>query len=125
MGYLGFKFCSKNQEEALKIAKVNYYGLIPWINSITTDDRLSKPGSIWIFSSVAGDIGRPSNFHYGAAKSALTNYGQGLFYRCIGKPFKVRVIKAGLVNTSMSISKYPKILLANKNYIAKTLLKTI
>ena len=72
---------------------------------------------------MAGDIGRPSNFHYGAAKSALTNYGQGLFYRCIGKPFKVRVIKAGLVNTSMSIGKYPKILLANKNYIAKTLLK--
>ena len=32
-----------------------------------------------IISSVAGDMGRPSNFYYGAAKSALTIFAQGLF----------------------------------------------
>ena len=60
-----------NQIEALKIAKVNYYSLIPWLNAIVTKDRINKIGSIWILSSVAGDRGRPSNYHYGAAKAAL------------------------------------------------------
>ena len=42
------------------------------INEITSDKRITKPGACWILSSVAGDKGRPSNYHYGAAKSALT-----------------------------------------------------
>ena len=36
------------------------------------DKRINKKGALWIFTSVAGDRGRPSNAHYGAAKSALT-----------------------------------------------------
>ena len=70
-GYLGNSISAKNNlDEALNISRVNYYSLIPWINSITTEDRISKPGYLWILSSVAGDLGRPSNLHYGAAKAA-------------------------------------------------------
>ena len=57
-GYLGNSILAQNDlGEALKISRVNYYSLIPWINSITTQDRISKPGYLWILSSVAGDLG--------------------------------------------------------------------
>ena len=77
---------------------------------------------MWIFSSVAGDKGRPSNYHYGAAKAALTIFCEGLLHRMYKKPFKIRVIKAGFIYTSMTIGKAPKILCASKEYVAKTLI---
>ena len=109
-------------DEALKISRVNYYSLIPWINSIITEDRISKPGYLWILSSVAGDLGRPSNFHYGAAKAGLTIFCEGLHNTLQKKPFKIRIIKAGLIYTSTTIKKAPKILCASKKYIAKKLI---
>tara|TARA_Y100001933_G_scaffold247712_1_gene280847 strand:+ start:79 stop:825 length:747 start_codon:yes stop_codon:yes gene_type:complete len=122
-GYLGNSTLANDDlDEALNIAKVNYYSLIPWINSITSKDRVSKPGAMWILSSVAGDRGRPSNYHYGAAKAALTIFCEGLFHRLHKKPFKIRIIKAGLIYTSMTIGKAPKILCARKQYIAKILI---
>ncbi len=123
-GYLGNNnLANHDQIEALKIAKINYFSLLPWINAILTKDRINKPGSIWILSSVAGDKGRPSNYHYGAAKAALTIFSEGLLHRCIGKPFNVRIIKAGFIYTSMTIGKAPKALCASKESIAKNLLK--
>ena len=123
-GYLGnVNLANDDHMEALKIAKINYYSLIPWINAIVTKERINKPGSIWILSSVAGDRGRPSNYHYGAAKAALSIYCEGLLHRCYKKPFKVRIIKAGFVYTSMTIGKAPKALCATKEYVAKTLIE--
>ena len=123
-GYLGnINLANESHLEALKIAKVNYYSLIPWIGAITTKDRINKPGSIWILSSVAGDRGRPSNYHYGAAKAGLTIFSEGLLHRCHNKPFKVRIIKAGLIYTSMSIDKAPKAFCVSKKSIVKSLLK--
>ncbi len=122
-GYLGDSILANNDmNEALNIARVNYFALIPWINSIVSESRISKPGAMWILTSVAGDRGRPSNYHYGAAKAALTTFCEGLFNRLHNKPFKIRIIKAGFVYTSMSINKAPKILCVSKKYVAKTLI---
>ena len=122
-GYLGNSNLANNDlDEALNIAKVNYYSLIPWINSITSENRISRPGAMWILSSVAGDRGRPSNYHYGAAKAALTIFSEGLLNRLHKKPFKIRIIKAGFIYTSMTIGKAPKFLCASKKYFAKILI---
>ena len=77
---------------------------------------------MWILTSVAGDRGRPSNYHYGAAKAALTIFCEGLLHRLHKKPFKIRIIKAGFIYTSMTIGKAPKILCASKKYVAKILI---
>ena len=74
-GYLGDDIKARQDpKEALKITISNYLGIIPWIQLITSDERISRFGRLWVFSSVAGDSGRPSNYHYGAAKSALNTY---------------------------------------------------
>ncbi len=123
-GYLGDERKARsNITEALRITTANYVGLLPWLNAIATNERLSKPGRLWVFSSVAGDLGRPSNYHYGAAKSALTTYCQGLLLRCYKKPFHVRIIKAGLMDTPMTEGKVPKRLCISTNKVANLLLR--
>lgn len=109
--------------EALGITAANYSGLLPWITAIATDERLARPGRLWVFSSVAADRGRPSNYHYGAAKAALTAFCEGLLLRCHGKPFVVRIIKAGFMATPMTVGKAPPALCASPESVARDLLR--
>ncbi len=109
--------------KALEITASNYSGIIPWITSIASKERISKKGMLWVFSSVAADKGRPSNYHYGAAKAALSTFCEGLFLRCVGKPFCIRIIKAGYITSSMTKGKAPKALCIDANSVAKILLR--
>lgn len=109
--------------EALRILAANVGGLIPWISAIATPERLAKPGRLWVFSSVAADRGRPSNYHYGAAKAALTAFCEGLLLRCHGKPFAVRIIKAGWMATPMTMGKAPPALSASPASVAQHLVR--
>ena len=76
-------------------------------------------------SSVAGDIGRPSNYHYGSAKAGLTKFCEGIMHSCQDKPFKVRVIKAGCTTTKTIHRQSTKILCAAKETCKELLLKQI
>jgi decaprenylphospho-beta-D-erythro-pentofuranosid-2-ulose 2-reductase len=109
--------------EALRITAANYSGLLPWITAIATPERIARPGRIWLFSSVAADRGRPSNYHYGAAKAALTALSEGLLLRCYGKPFAVRIIKAGFMATPMTVGKAPPALCASPEAVARDLVR--
>jgi len=109
--------------EALGILSANVSGLIPWITAIATPERLARPWRLWVFSSVAADRGRPSNYHYGAAKAALTALCEGLLLRCHGKPFAVRIIKAGFMATPMTVGKAPPALCASPESVARDLLR--
>ena len=103
--------------EALRITAANYSGLLPWITAIASPERLVRPGRLWVFSSVAADRGRPSNYHYGAAKAALKVFCEGLLLRCHGKPFAVRIIQAGFMATPMSNGKAPPALCAPNQWL--------
>jgi decaprenylphospho-beta-D-erythro-pentofuranosid-2-ulose 2-reductase len=109
--------------EALRITAANSSGLLPWLTAIATPERLARPGRLWVFSSVAADRGRPSNYHYGAAKAALTTFCEGLLLRCHGKPFAVRVLTAGFMATPMALGKAPPILCAAPAQVARDLLR--
>ena len=111
-------------DEALRITAANYSGLLPWITAIATSERLARPGRLWVFSSVAADRGRPTNYHYGAAKAALTVFCEGLMLRCHGKPFAVRIIKAGFMATPMTVGKAPPALCASPESVAHDLLRS-
>jgi len=111
--------------EALRLTAANYSGLLPWITAIATPERLMRPGRLWVFSSVASDRGRPSNYHYGAAKAALTVLCEGLLLRCHGKPFAVRIIKAGFMATPMTVGKAPAALCASPESVARDLLRNL
>ena len=123
-GYLGQSdLASKNISELIKITITNYSGLLKWLIAIATPERLNSLSRLWIFSSVAGEIGRPSNFSYGAAKAALSCFCQGLFLKAYKKPFAVRIFKAGYIKTRMSIGKAPEILFLSPKKLAQRILK--
>ena len=109
--------------EAQAIIQANFTGLIPWLTAIVTPERIRQPGALWIFSSVAADRGRPSNYHYGAAKAGLLRFCEGLFLRCHGTPFAVRVLKAGFIASPMTNGKAPRVLCARPEQIARDLLR--
>ena len=112
----------KNISEALKINYVNYLGLLPWLTEITNEKRFETFGSLWVFTSVASDRGRPSNYHYGAAKAALSTFCEGLLLRCEKKPFSVRIIKSGFISTRMAIGA-PPFLCISTNKVADYLMR--
>ncbi len=113
----------ENANDALKITAANYGGLLPWLTAIATPERLTRRSRLWVFSSVAADRGRPSNYHYGAAKAALTTFCEGLLLRCHGKPFAVRILKAGFMATPMTVGKAPPALCASPAAVARDLLR--
>ncbi len=123
-GSIGDDLSPKSKiNDAHKITEINYSGILPWITAITSEERIAKEGRLWVFSSVAGDIGRPSNYHYGAAKSALSILCQGLLYRCNAKPFSIRLIKAGYLATPPTLKKASPLLCTKTSKVAKILLK--
>ena len=123
-GYLGDnELAKRNFYEAKKIIDINFTSIIAWINAITTNERINKRMALWIFTSVAADRGRPSNYFYGAAKSGLQVFSEGLISRCFKKKFSVRVIKAGYIDTPMTFGKAPKILCISTTKVAKILLR--
>jgi short-subunit dehydrogenase len=59
-------------------------------------------GTIALIGSVAGDRGRKSNYVYGAAKSMVARYAQGLQHRLAKTEVKVVLIKPGPTDTPMT-----------------------
>lgn len=109
--------------EAQAITQTNYTGLIPWLTEIVSPERIQHPGALWVFSSVAADRGRPSNYHYGAAKAGLLRFCEGLLLRCHGTPFAVRILKAGFIASPMTDGKAPLFLCTSPERIARDLLR--
>ena len=121
-GYMGdSKIARQDSLESIKIIESTFSGIVPWINKIVTPERLNKNSKLWILSSVAGDRGRPSNYHYGAAKAALTILSEGVLLRSFRKPFSVRIIKAGYITSPMTIGKAPKALCISSERAARIL----
>ena len=58
-------------------------------------------GCLAALSSVAGDIGRGSNYVYGSSKAGLSAFMEGLDARFAGTPIKVLDIRPGPVRTPM------------------------
>lgn len=123
-GSLGDDHLARNDSaEALRILAANVGGLMPWISAIATPERIARPGRLWVFCSVAAERGRPSNYHYGAAKAALATLCEGLLLRCHGQPFAVRIIKAGWMATPMTNGKAPPALCVSPTSVARALMR--
>ena len=103
VGYLGLQEKAQvDFDEAQKIHNTNYLGLVSLFNIIANDFESRGSGFIVGISSVAGDRGRKSNYHYGAAKAAFSAYLSGLRNRLHNAGVEVLTVKPGFVATSMT-----------------------
>jgi decaprenylphospho-beta-D-erythro-pentofuranosid-2-ulose 2-reductase len=94
--------CEQDAEAALASIDVNFMSVVSLLTPLANQFAAKSRGSIAVISSVAGDRGRQSNYVYGAAKSGLDAYLQGLRNRLSKSGVQVLTIKPGFVATPMT-----------------------
>lgn len=102
-GYLGDEELARTDfNEAEKIIHTNYTASVSILNAIAQKLLLQQNGTIIGISSVAGDRGRQSNYHYGSAKAGFTTYLSGLRNYLQSKGVHVMTVKPGFMQTKMT-----------------------
>ncbi len=94
-----------SQADVVKVININFTSVASITFSFLSYFRTQKQGHILILGSVAGDRGRPSNFDYGAAKTALETFYEGLRASLIHDNVSVTVMKLGYIDTPMTYGK--------------------
>ena len=87
-------------QHAAAILTTDFTSAALWL--LAAVKRINPAGSIAVFSSVAGDRGRRSNYVYGSAKGGLGVFAQGLAHEFAATGPHVIVIKPGFVITPMT-----------------------
>lgn len=85
----------------------------------------NRKSKIGVIGSVAGDRGRPRNFTYGAAKSGLNTYLQGLRSVNYHKGIEVYSFKLGPVDTPMTINHEKNFSFSSADRVAEQLYRGI
>ena len=74
------------------------------LNLVAEKMKNQRKGSIAYITSVAGDRGKSSNYHYGSAKSAISRFLQGLRQSLFRDGVHVLDIRPGFVDTPMTVN---------------------
>ncbi len=102
-GTLGDQAASQaDVQETLRQFTTNATSYISLLTLIANHMEERRTGCIAVISSVAGERGRGSNYVYGAAKSAVTQFASGLRARMAKCGIAVVTIKPGVVDTPMT-----------------------
>jgi short-subunit dehydrogenase len=127
IGYLGKESLAQTDaNESMQILGVNFTYLVPLLNIIAADFELRKAGVIVGIGSVAGDRGRQSNGHYGAAKAGFHTYLSALRNRLSKSGVTVITVKPGFIKTKMTKGlTCPKPLIGNPKQVAKDISRAI
>lgn len=96
------KACEQDAQLAVQEFTNNGLNVIALLTDLANRMEAQKSGCIAVISSVAGDRGRPSNYLYGAAKGAVTDFCSGLRARLFKSGVHVLTIKPGFVDTPMT-----------------------
>jgi short-subunit dehydrogenase len=109
-GYLGDAMKAREDwSEANLILQSNYTGAVSILDKVANEYAKSKKGTIVGISSVAGERGRQSNYHYGSAKAGFTAYLSGLRNRLFHEGVHVVTVQPGFTYTRMTENlKLPK-----------------
>ena len=81
----------------LQDLSINLVSFIMTINISAETIIKNKKGIIIVFGSIAGDLGKKSNYTYSFTKSAIENYLQGLKHRYPN--INILLVKPGLTKT--------------------------
>ena len=102
--------CQSDVNLTVREINTNGTSIISLLTHVADRMERQKSGNITVITSVAGDRGRQSNYVYGAAKSMVSTFLQGLAQRLHKSGIHVLDIKPGFVDTPMT-AKFDKGLL--------------
>jgi short-subunit dehydrogenase len=84
------------------LIETNFTSVACWLVAIIERWDRSRPLTVIVIGSVAGDRGRASNFVYGSAKGGLDRFLEGLQHAYTDTPLHIIRVKPGFVNTPMT-----------------------
>ena len=96
------KACESSFEETRRELEINALSVVSLLTRLGNYFEERKKGTLVVFSSVAGDRGRQSNYVYGTAKAAVNVFLQGLRNRLHRSGVTVITLKIGRVDTPMT-----------------------
>lgn len=94
--------CQAEVPRALREVQVNAVGTVSLLEHVAAQMTRRGGGCLAVISSVAGERGRQSNYVYGAAKSMVSTWLQGLRNRLHPEGVQVLDIRPGFVDTPMT-----------------------
>lgn len=120
------KACQEDAGLAVREFVNNGLNVIALLTDVANRMQTQGKGTIAVISSVAGDRGRPSNYLYGSAKSAVSAFCSGLRARLFKAGVHVLTIKPGFVDTPMTKGlPLPKVLVASADKVASDILHAV
>jgi len=120
------KACEQDAQLAVQEFTNNGLSVIALLTDLANRMEAQKSGCIAVISSVAGDRGRPSNYLYGAAKGAVTDFCSGLRGRLFKSDVQLLTIKPGFVDTPMTQGlALPKLLLVTPDKVAQDIVRAV
>jgi decaprenylphospho-beta-D-erythro-pentofuranosid-2-ulose 2-reductase len=111
--------------ETRRMLDTNFTGAALTLQIMAQYFELQRKGFICALSSVAGDRGRQSNYMYGAAKSGLSTYLQGLRNRLYHAGVRVITVKPGFVDTRMTYGRPRLFMVAAPEAVARDIYNAI
>ena len=101
---IGQEDCEKSLISLTHSIEINALSPILYVEAFYQAMKHQSQGSIAVFSSVAGDRGRKSNYAYGASKGLVTRYVEGMQHKnsILKHSLKVCLIKPGPTESNMT-----------------------
>lgn len=125
-GYLGDQQRSEHDcDYAQKIIVTNFTSAVSLLLPLANFLEAQGHGHLAAITSVAGERGRPRNYTYGASKSALTCYLEGLRSRLYRSGVRVHNLKLGPVDTPMSAGHPKNVLWGEKQTVARGIVRAM
>ncbi len=125
-GLLGDQLESEvSLQVAEQIARTNFLSVMALVIPLANYFEQQAGGQLAVLSTVAADRGRPRNYTYAAAKSALNTYLQGVRSRLYSRGVQVHTIKLGPVDTPMTVDHQKSLLFAKAPAVARGIARAI
>ena len=110
---------------AREIIDTNFVSAVALLLPLANWFEQQGHGHLAAITSVAGERGRPRNYTYGAAKSALTCYLEGLRSRLWRTGVRVHDLKLGPVDTPMTVGHPQNFLWGEKRRVARGIVRAM
>jgi len=117
--------CQYSPSSLAQSINVNFTSVAAFLNSMCLYLHSNGGGKVATITSVAGDIGRKSNYIYGAAKGGLSIFIQGLQHTYASTPVIVQNLKPGMVDTKMTTHLPKSILFSNVDKVAQDIVNAL
>lgn len=96
------KICQQSLLTCHDSLSINALSVVLFLEAFAGLMLKNHHGNLAVISSVAGDRGRQSNYVYGAAKSMINTYAEGLQHRLANSGVQLSLIKPGPTDTAMT-----------------------